>query len=259
MMRARFKKRGPCRLKKGGLMRHFRLFLLFVLLLAVASLFSGACWADSSEGVDPLPTTKGCGKPGQPKCDAYFILPGQTGIPQITLTFLAPNGDDGSCVGALCNPYKKEVGLADIINGKGSPITSLEVTFLLPGFTFPNCGADGNGGLLTGATVFASCQLISGGTGSGTYLFTDGTLASVKSNGDDWTGGAVGVGTYVPDRDSDDVGMALALVPAVGEKIPVGTTVSASLSLPEPSSGLLFFFGLTIMGLVCYRRRVSLA
>lgn len=183
---------------------------------------------------DPNPTTKSCGKPGEPKCDAYIILPGQ--IPQITLTFLDP----GQCVGALCNPYHKEVGLADIINGTGSPITSLEATFLLAGFTFPNCGEDGNGGLLPGTTVFAACQLISGGTGSGTYSFTDGTLASVTPNGDDWTGGAVGVGTYVPDGDSDDIGMVLALVPAAGEVIPDLTKATASLSLPEPPSGLLF-------------------
>ena len=207
---------------------------LIHLLVVVAFLGISASVA-LADGVDPIVFTQGCGRAGQPACDANILTsPGQTLA--ITLTFSGGLATDA------------------IINESGVTITNFTVSFTVPStLTFQGCAEGG----------FFTCNEISGPpagqAGTAVFSLTGASLCSSDSN--DWSISETGVATFVPDDDADDncqSAFNLQLQTVAGEVIADGTRVAATVAAPEPSSGLLLLFGLSA-SLLAFKRLSSAA
>lgn len=199
---------------------------------------------------DPTLLTSGCGRLGQPKCDAYLITSPLESI-SVVLTLDTTVGD----------PFFGDV-VADFVNVSGQTLTGLfTVNFTVPaGLSFQGCGTPP-----AGITILFTCT--GGGspdspiTGGGTALFNLTGASICSANLDDLTGGEGGGITYSSDGDDDDncqAAFILALQPVAGETLP--QTISATFTVaPEPSSGLLLLFGLAAGLLVLKGLRPNLA
>lgn len=207
------------------------------MVVALLGISASVAMADSVP-TDPIVFTQGCGRAGQPACDANILTsPGQTLA--ITLTFFGGLATDA------------------IINESGVTITNFSVSFTVPStLTFEGCAEGG----------FFTCNEISGPpagqAGTAVFSLTGASLCSSDSN--DWSiNSETGVATFVPDDDADDncqSAFNLQLQAVAGEVIPDGTSVPTTVSVatPEPSSGLLLLFGLSA-SLLAFKRLSSAA
>lgn len=228
---------------------------LIHLLVVVAFLGISASVA-LADGVptDPVLLTSGCGKVGQPKCDAEILTAGGT-VNFNNLSFLAAdlnfNTDTHECnagdtIGVNCNPFNTIAASGVVLNDTGSPLTALNVTA---------SGTDSSGhalvfGPCTGSDVFPTCTEI--GTNSGIYALSGGSLCSVEA-------ADIIDGALVPDGDADDAcGVIIGFVPGANEDPASlqGATMSFSANgnVPEPSSGLLLLSGFAALALLGSRK-----
>lgn len=186
---------------------------------------------------DPTLLTSGCGRIGQPKCDAYLITSPFETI-SVVLTLDTTQGD----------PFFGDA-IASFVNVSGVTLNGLfTIDFTVPaGLSFQGCVQPSEL-----VTPLFNC---SGGgspdspiTGGGTAQFnlTGASICSVDF--DDLGGGEGAPITYVSDNDADDdcqAAFTLALQPVAGETLP--QTISGTFTVaPEPSSGLLLLFGLAV-------------
>jgi len=213
----------------GELVKLVRLLLVVAALAITCS----AAFADTAP-TDPTMITSGCGKKGQPVCDAYLITSVYETI-NVALTLDT-------------NPSDQFYGdaIASFVNLSGQVLdTSFTFNFTVPqGLSFQGCGAAPEG-----ITLLYNC---SGGgspdspiTGGGTATFTLSGASICSANFDDLSGGEGGI-TYFSDNDDDDncqAAFTVALVPVAGETLP-NTIDGTFVSAPEPSSALLLLFGL---------------
>ena len=225
-------------------------FIRLLMVVAFLGISATAALADSVP-TDPTLLTAGCGRIGQPKCDAYLITSSFETI-NVVLTLDTTVGDTffGDAV-------------ADFVNVSGQTLTGLfTINFTVPdGLSFQGCGT--NPGEL--ASLFTCTGGGSPGspiTGGGTAIFnlTGASICSVDF--DDLGGGVEGAPiTYVSDNDADDdcqAAFILALKPVAGETLP--QTIPGTFTVaPEPSSGLLLLFGLAAGLLVVKGLRPSQA
>ena len=205
---------------------------------------------------DPVPLTSGCGRLGQPKCDAEILTAGGT-VNFNNLSFLTAHQgfntetnecDLGFTIGQGCNPFPQTAALGVVLNDTGNLLTTLNVT--ASGFA-----SDGETPLLfgpctTGGTIFPTCTEI--GTNSGVYALSGGSLCSVEA-------ADIMDGALVPDGDDDDAcGVIIGFVPGVNEDPASlqGATMSFSANgnVPEPSSGLLLLSGFAALVLLGSRK-----
>jgi hypothetical protein len=184
---------------------------------------------------DPILLTSGCGRIGQPKCDAYLITSPIQSM-SVVLTLDTTVGD----------PFFGDV-IADFVNVSGQTLDGLfTINFTVPAdLSFQGCVQPSEL-----ATPLFTCT--GGGspdspiTGGGTAAFnlTGASICSVDF--DDLTGGENTPITYSSDGDADDncqAAFRLALQPVAGETLP--QTINGTFaSVPEPSSGVLLLFGL---------------
>ncbi|HEV3419461.1 MAG TPA: hypothetical protein VG075_04100 [Candidatus Acidoferrum sp.] len=221
-------------------------FLMVVAFLGVAAT---AAFADGVP-TDPTLLTSGCGRLGQPKCDAYLIT-SQFEVLDVVLTLDTTAGD----------PFFGDA-VADFVNVSGHTLDGLfTINFTVPaGLSFQGCGTPPEG-ITTLFTCTGGGSPDSPITGGGTALFnlTGASICSVDS--DDLGGGEGTPITYVSDSDEDDncqAAFILALKPVAGETLP--PTIDATFTVaPEPSSGLLLVFGLAAGLLVLKGLRPNLA
>jgi hypothetical protein len=223
---------------------------LIRLLMVVAFLGISASVA-LADGVptDPVLLTKGCGRAGQPACDAYLITSPVESI-GVVLT-LDTNEED---------PFFGDA-IASFVNVSGF---TLDHVFTLS-FTVPK-GLSFQGCVQPSESVSLLFTCTGGGspdspiTGGGTATFTLNGASICSANLDDLTGGEGGI-TYLSDGDGDDncqAAFTLALQPVAGETLPqsISGTFTAA---PEPSSGLLLLFGLAAGLLALKGIRANLA
>ena len=205
-----------------------------LMVLAFLGISATLAFADGVP-TDPTLLTAGCGRIGQPKCDAYLITsPTQTIDVVLTLVTDPTDAFFGDAI-------------ADFVNVSGKTLTGLfTINFTVPaGLSFQGCG--------TPPADIPSLFDCSGGgspdnpiTGGGTAKFnlTGASICSVDF--DDLAGGENTPITYASDGDADDdcqAAFRLALQPVAGETLP--NTISGTFSsVPEPSSGMLLLFGL---------------
>jgi hypothetical protein len=206
-------------------------FLMVVAFLGI----SGSVAFGDTLPTDPTLLTSGCGRLGQPKCDAYLITSPLESI-SVVLTLDTTVGDTffGDAI-------------ASFVNVSGTTLTGLfTINFTVPaGLSFQGCGVqEGITSLFTCTGGGSPDSPITGG-GTAAFNLTGASICSVDS--EDLGGGGEGTPiTYVSDGDADDdcqAAFTLALQPVAGETLPQsisGTFTSA----PEPSSGVLLLFGL---------------
>jgi len=221
----------------------------FIRLLMVVAFLGISATLAFADGVptDPTLLTSGCGRLGQPKCDAYLITSSfQTMTVALTLDTTAGDTFFGDAV-------------ASFVNVSGVTLTGLfTISFTVPaGLSFQGCTVQ--------ETSLFTCT--GGGspsspiTGGGTALFdlTGASICSVDS--DDLGGGEGAPITYVSDNDADDncqAAFTLALKPVAGETLPQVINGNFTVA-PEPSSGLLLLFGLAAGLLTLKGLRANLA
>jgi hypothetical protein len=221
-------------------------FLMVVAFLGVAAT---AAFADGVP-TDPTLLTSGCGRLGQPKCDAYLIT-SPFEVINVVLTLDTTAGD----------PFFGDA-VADFVNVSGHTLDGLfTINFTVPaGLSFQGCGTPPEG-ITTLFTCTGGGSPDSPITGGGTALFNLTGASICSANFDDLTGGEGGGITYVSDADDDDncqAAFILALQPVAGETLP--PTIDATFTVaPEPSSGLLLVFGLAAGLLVFKGLRPNLA
>lgn len=201
------------------------------MVMAFLGISASVALADST---DPTLLTSGCGRIGQPKCDAYLITSPFETI-SVVLTLDTTVGD----------PFFGDA-VADFVNVSGQTLDGLfTINFTVPaGLSFQGCGTPPEG-----ITSLFTCT--GGGspgspiTGGGTAQFNLTGASICSANFDDLTGGEGGI-TYLSDSDDDDncqAAFTLALQPVAGETLP--QTIAGTFTVaPEPSSGLLLLFGL---------------
>jgi hypothetical protein len=224
---------------------------LIRLLMVVAFLGLGATVA-FADGVptDPILLTKGCGRAGQPACDAYLITSPMETI-GVVLTLDTTEGD----------PFFGDA-IASFVNISGSTLDgNFTISFVVPdGLSFQGCVEPSDS-----VTPLFNCtgggspgSPITGG-GTATYNLNGASICSVDI--DDLSGGEGIPPTYSSDSDSDDdcqAAFTLALQPVAGEKLP--QTISGTFaSIPEPSSGVLLLFGMAGCLLALKGLRTNLA
>jgi hypothetical protein len=218
---------------------------LIRLLMVVAFLGISASVA-LADGVptDPVLLTKGCGRAGQPACDAYLITSPLESI-SVVLTLDTTEGD----------PFFGDA-IASFVNVSGF---TLDKVFTID-FTVPNgSGLSFQGCVQPSESVSTLFTCTGGGspdspiTAGGTARFTLTGASICSANFDDLTGGEGGI-TYLSDGDDDDncqAAFTLALQPVAGETLPDSIS-GIFTAAPEPSSGLLLLFGLAA-GLLALR------
>ena len=219
---------------------------LIRLLMVVAFLGLSAMVA-FADGVptDPVLLTSGCGRVGQPKCDAYLITASMETI-SVVLTLDTTAGD----------PFFGDA-IASFVNISGSTLDgNFTINFVVPaGLSFQGCvqPSDSVTPLFTCTGGGSPGSPITAG-GSATFGLSGASICSVDV--DDLGGGEGAPITYSSDGDTDDncqAAFTLALQPVAGEILP--PTISGTFaSIPEPSSGVLLLFGmagclLTLKGL----------
>jgi hypothetical protein len=217
----------------------------------VVAFLGVATTAAFADGVptDPTLLTSGCGRLGQPKCDAYLIT-SRFEVIDVVLTLDTTVGD----------PFFGDA-VADFVNVSGSTLDGLfTINFTVPaGLSFQGCGTPPEG-ITTLFTCTGGGSPDSPITGGGTALFNLTGASICSANFDDLTGGEGGI-TYLSDGDADDncqAAFILALQPVAGETLP--QTINATFTVaPEPSSGLLLLFGLGAGFLVLKGLRPNLA
>lgn len=203
----------------------------FLVVVAVLGFSASLALADTTP-TDPVLLTSGCGKAGQPPCDAYLIT-SPTFTQMVTLT-LDTNSSD---------PFFGD-DTASFVNISGTTLTT-GFSFSVPvptGLSFQGCGTPPEG-----VTTLFTCT--GGGSPSspitsGTAVFTLSGASICSANSDDLQTTESGV-TYYSDSDNDDnctAAFTIALQPVAGETLP--QSISGTFSAPEPSSALLLLFGL---------------
>jgi hypothetical protein len=220
-----------------------------LVVVAFLGIAASVAFADTLP-TDPTLLTSGCGRLGQPKCDAYLISsPHQTMSVVLTLDTTAGDTFFGDAI-------------ASFVNVSGQTLDGLfTINFTVPpGLSFQGCGSQ------EGVTSLFTCT--GGGspdspiTGGGTAAFnlTGASICSVDS--DDLGGGGEGTPiTYASDGDADDdcqAAFTLALKPVAGEILPP-TIAGTFSSVPEPSSAVLLLFGLAAGLLTLKGLRTNLA
>lgn len=216
------------------------------MVVAFLGISASAALADST---DPTLLTSGCGRIGQPKCDAYLITSPIQSI-NVVLTLDTTVGD----------PFFGDA-VADFVNVSGQTLDGLfTINFTVPaGLSFQGCGTPPEGitSLFTCTGGGSSDSPITGG-GSATFNLTGASICS--ANFDDLTGGEGGI-TYFSDNDEDDncqAAFILALQPVAGEILP-GSIFGTFTSAPEPPSAVLLLFGLAACLLTFKGMRSNLA
>lgn len=219
-------------------------------LLMLVAFLAVSCSVALADGVDPTLLTSGCGKAGQPPCDAYLITsPNET--LSITLTLDTNVGD-----------ILYGDAIASFINFSGAPLTnSFTVDFTVPaGLSFEGCAQ-------TSEVVNLLFTCSGGGspdspiTGGGTAVFNLTGVSLCSANFDDLAGGENGV-TYVSDGNADDncqAAFTLALQPLPGEILPSSISGTFISTAPEPASAVLLLFGLAAGLLALKALRINLA
>ncbi len=197
---------------------------------------------------DPVLLTSGCGRVGQPKCDAYLIT-----SPNVALTItLTPDLNEDQLSGDL---------VASFINVSGSTLTpGFTVDFVVPaGLSFQGCGSNEGVTLLFTCTGGGSSDSPITGGGTAVFTLTGATLCSVDSD-DVVTSNSPGGFALQADEDSDDncqSSFTLALQPVAGETLP--QSITGFITTPEPSSSVLLLFGLAVGLLTLKGLRANLA
>lgn len=218
------------------------------MVIAFLGISASVAFADTLP-TDPVLLTSGCGRIGQPKCDAYLITsPIQT--ISVVLTLDTTVGD----------PFFGDA-IASFVNVSGQTLDGLfTIDFTVPaGLTFQGCVQPSEL-----VTPLFTCTgggspgnpIVGGGTAS--FSLTGASICS--ANFDDLTGGEGGV-TYFSDNDDDDncqAAFTLALQPVAGEILP-GSIFGTFTSAPEPSSAVLLLFGLAACLLTFKGMRSNLA
>ncbi len=226
---------------------------LIRLLMVVAFLGIAASVAVADTlPTDPILLTSGCGRIGQPKCDAYLISSPIQSM-SVVLTLDTTVGD----------PFFGDA-IADFVNISGQTLDGLfTINFIVPnGLSFQGCVQPSElvTPLFTCTGGGSPDSPITGG-GSATFNLTGASICSVDF--DDLAGGGSEGGgiTYASDGDADDncqAAFRLALQPVVGETLP--QTINGTFaSVPEPSSALLLLFGLAACVLTLKGLRTNLA
>jgi hypothetical protein len=234
----------PQNRKRGLIVKLIRLLMVVAFLGISASVV----FADGVPA-DPTLLTAGCGRVGQPKCDAYLITASMETI-SVVLTLDTTEGD----------PFFGDA-IASFVNVSGSTLDGFfTIDFTVPaGLSFQGCGTppEGISSLFTCVGGGSPDSPITGG-GTASYNLHGASICS--ANFDDLTGGEGGI-TYQSDGDDDDscqAAFTLALQPVAGETLP--QTISGTFaSVPEPSSGLLLLFGLATALLTLKGLRPTLA
>ena len=203
----------------------------FLMVVAFLGISASAAFADST---DPTLLTSGCGRLGQPKCDAYLIT--SPNFTQ-TITLLPDTSGDPALAGDLT---------ASFINDSGQTLTpGFTVTFVVPdNLSFQGCGSNEGVTLLFTCTGGGSPESPIGPGGTAVFTLTGATLCSVNSDdviGSDSPGGF----SLITDEDEDDLcqsSFTIALQPVFGETLP--NSITGSITTPEPGSAVLLLFGL---------------
>jgi hypothetical protein len=229
------------------------LIVKFIRLVVVVAFLGVAASAALADGVptDPTLLTSGCGRLGQPKCDAYLI---SSSFEVLTVALMLDNSTDPT------DPFVGDA-IASFVNISGTTLAGpFTINFTVPaGLSFQGCG---------GSELITPLFTCSGGgnpdspiTGGGSATFTLSGASICSVDIDDLGGGEGTPPTYVSDNDTDDncqAAFTLALKPVAGETLPqsiIGTFTAA----PEPSSGVLLLFGLATGLLVLKGLRTNLA
>jgi hypothetical protein len=201
---------------------------------------------------DPTLLTSGCGRLGQPKCDAYLIT---SSFQTMSVALMLDTSTDPT------DPFVGDA-IASFVNVSGATLTGLfSINFTVPdGLSFQGCGvSEGVTPLFTCTGGGSPDSPITGG-GTASFSLTGASICSVDF--DDLGGGGEGTPiTYASDGDSDDdcqAAFTLALKPVVGETLPQSIPATFTVA-PEPSSGLLLLFGLAAGLLVLKGLRPNLA
>ena len=203
----------------------------FIRLLMVVAFLGISATAALADGVpnDPILLTAGCGRIGQPKCDAVVLTPDNTTV-TVTEKFTC-NDVSGNCTAqdTVINLTGVELNnFTLLLNNPANP----------PSFIY-SCG--------TGAQFFNCFK-----NGPTSFTFSGNTLCADPDSD-------LVEGTFVPD--GDECGVIIGLSGTKAEGIMTGTTVigTASFSAPEPSSALLLVFGLMagLVGLKSFRGILS--
>lgn len=218
------------------------------MVLAFLGISASVAFADTLP-TDPTLLTSGCGRIGQPKCDAYLITsPIQT--ISVVLTLDTTVGD----------PFFGDA-IASFVNVSGQTLDGLfTIDFTVPaGLSFQGC-------VQPSELVTPLFTCTGGGspsnpiTGGGTASFSLTGASICSANFDDLTGGEGGI-TYQSDGDDDDncqAAFTLALQPVAGEILP-GSIFGTFTSAPEPPSAVLLLFGLAACLLISKGTRSNLA
>jgi hypothetical protein len=217
-----------------------------LMVVAFLGIFATVAFADGVP-TDPVLLTSGCGRVGQPKCDAYLIT---SPFEVISVALTIDTSTDPT------DPFVGDA-VASFVNVSGVTLTGLfTISFTVPdGLSFQGCSVQ------EGVSSLFTCT--GGGspdspiTGGGTALFNLTGASICSANFDDLTGlGGESSGITYFDADGDDTCQAaftLALKPVAGEILPPSIDATFTVA-PEPSSGLLLLFGLaagllTLMGI----------
>lgn len=206
----------------------------FLVVVAFLGISASVALAD---GVDPIVFTQGCGRAGQPACDAVLLT--GTSV-NISATFTCSGTTADTCTAS-----------ETVLNGTLAAITSFSITFNANGIL---TNPDGTKTLvplsfacapppIEGPSFLFNCS----GTGN-TLTFTGGSLCPENE-----------VET-VPD--GDECGVVIGLRGSATTNDPAGTglnnvTASGTFNTPEPSSALLLLSGL-MAGLVGLKSRRSI-
>jgi hypothetical protein len=225
------------------------LIVKLIRMLMVVAFLGITATVALADGVptDPTLLTAGCGRIGQPKCDAYLIT-SVVFTQNIVLTLDTTVGDQffGDAI-------------ASFINGSGHTLTSgFTVNFTVPnGLSFQGCNGL-SGQLFTCTGGGSSDSPITGG-GTAVFSLTGASICSINKD-DIKKSKDPGGFSLKHDDDADDNcqgAFTLALVPVAGEQLP--QTISGTISTPEPSSGVLLLFGLAAGFLALKGLRVNQA
>lgn len=223
----------------------------FLLLVTFLGISAAAAFADGVS-TDPTLLTSGCGRLGQPKCDAYLIT---SPMETISVVLTLDTSTDPT------DPFVGDA-IASFVNVSGTTLTGLfTISFTVPaGLSFQGCSVQEGVTSLFACTGGGSPESPITGGGTAAFNLTGASICSVDF--DDLGGGGEGSPiTYASDGDSDDdcqAAFTLALKPVAGEILPpsiAGTFTSA----PEPSSGVLLLFGLAACLLALKGLRANLA